>query len=44
MKTQYVITEMTADKLESSKALQLVWDVFEEFEAYQHSAEGVKEF
>ena len=42
--SKYVITEITADTLKNSNALQLVWDVFEEFEAYQYSAEGVREF
>ena len=40
----YSITEITADTLKSSNVLQLVWRVFEEFEAYQHSPEGVREF
>ena len=40
----YLITEITADTLESSNVLQLVQDVFEEFEAYQYSDEGVREF
>ena len=44
MNVQYVITEITANTLKSSKTLQLVWSVFEEFEAYQYSAEGVREF
>jgi len=44
MNNQYLITEITADTLKSSNALQLVWDVFEEFEAHQYSAEGVREF
>jgi len=39
-----VISEITADTLKSSNVLQLVWNVFEEFEAYQYSAEGVREF
>jgi len=41
---QYTITEITANTLKSSNVLQLVWSVFEEFEAYQHSAEGIREF
>ena len=41
---QYVIAEITADTLKSSNVLQLVWDVFEEFVAYQCSADGVSEF
>jgi ribosomal protein S18 acetylase RimI-like enzyme len=40
----YEITEITADTLKISKALQLVWNVFEEFVAYQYCAEGVREF
>ena len=44
MKIQPEITEITADTLESSKVLQLVWNVFEEFEAYQYSEKGVREF
>ncbi|MCL2073198.1 MAG: GNAT family N-acetyltransferase [Marinilabiliaceae bacterium] len=40
----YSITEITTDTLKSSNVLQLIWRVFEEFEAYQHSAEGVREF
>ena len=44
MTAQYVITEITPDTLTSSKVLQLVRDVHEEFEAYQYSAEGVREF
>ena len=36
--------EITADTLKNSNALQLVWEVFEEFEAYQYTAEGVREF
>ena len=40
----YAITEITADTLKSSNVLQLIWDVFEEFEAYQYSTEGVREF
>jgi len=44
MNIQYVITEITADTLQSSNVLQLVWDVFEEFEAHQYSTEGVREF
>jgi len=41
---QYIITPITADTLKSSNVLQLAWTVFEEFEAYQHSAERVREF
>ena len=44
MKNQSEITEITADTLESSKALHLVWNVFEEFEAYQYSEKGVRVF
>ena len=44
MNAQYVITEITADTLKRSNVLKLVWSVFEEFEAYQHSAESVREF
>jgi GNAT superfamily N-acetyltransferase len=44
MNTQYEITEITADTLSESNVLQLIWDVFEEFVAYQCSAEGVREF
>jgi hypothetical protein len=33
----YTITEITAATLESSNILQLVLNVFEEFEAYQYS-------
>jgi len=44
MNIQHEITEITTDTLESSNILQLVWNVFEEFEAYQYSAKGVKEF
>jgi len=42
--TQYTITEITANTLISSNVLKLVRDVHEEFEAYQYSAEGVREF
>jgi ribosomal protein S18 acetylase RimI-like enzyme len=42
--SQYVITEITADTLESSGVLQLMWNVFEEFVAYQYSSESVREF
>ena len=42
--TQYTITEISADTLKSSNVLKLVRDVHEEFEAYQYSAEGVREF
>ncbi|MDR0437693.1 MAG: GNAT family N-acetyltransferase [Bacteroidales bacterium] len=41
---QHEIIEITADTLKSSRVLQLVWNVFEEFEAYQCSAKGVREF
>ena len=41
---QYAITEITPDTLKNSNVLQLVWNVFEEFEAYQYNAEGVREF
>ena len=44
MNAQYLISEITADTLKSSNVLQLVWSVFEEFEAYHHSTEGVREF
>ena len=44
MNVPYIITEITADTLKRSNVLQLVWSVFEEFEAYKHSAEGVREF
>ena len=44
MKKEYTITEITADTLQSSNVLQLVWNVFEEFDACQYSAEGVREF
>ena len=44
MNAQYVIAKITADTLKRSNVLQLVWCVFEEFEAYQHSAESVREF
>ena len=44
MIAQYVITEITGDMLEKSKALQLIGDVFEEFVAYRFDAEGVNEF
>jgi ribosomal protein S18 acetylase RimI-like enzyme len=40
----YAISEITVDTLKSSNVLQLVWDVFEEFEAYQYSVEGVRVF
>jgi GNAT superfamily N-acetyltransferase len=41
---QYEITTITANTLKSSGVLQLVWSVLEEFEAYQYSSEGVREF
>ena len=44
MNIQYTISEITADTLKSSNVLQLVWNVLEEFELYQYSAEGMKEF
>ena len=44
MTTKYTISEITADTLKSSNVLQLVWRAFEEFEAYQHTAEGIREF
>ena len=44
MSKQYVISEITAETLKSSRVLQLVWDVIEEFEIYQYSEEGVREF
>ena len=44
MNAFYVITEITADTLKCSNVLQLVLSVFEEFVAYQFSAEGVREF
>ena len=44
MNVPYIITEITADTLKRSNVLQLVWRVFEEFVAYQHSAESVREF
>jgi len=40
----YAITEITAETLKSSNVLQLIWNVIEEFEAYQYNAEGVREF
>jgi GNAT superfamily N-acetyltransferase len=44
MNVQYTISEITVETLKTSNVLQLVWDVFEEFVAYQFSTEGVKEF
>ena len=44
MNVHYEITEITADTLNDSNALQLVWNVFDEFVAYQYCAEGVREF
>jgi len=44
IKISYIISEITANTLQNSNVLQLVWDVFEEFEAHQYSAEGVREF
>jgi len=44
MNAQYVITEITVDTLKESNVLQLVWNVFEEYVAYQYCGEGVKEF
>jgi ribosomal protein S18 acetylase RimI-like enzyme len=41
---KYIITEIKADTLKSSNVLKLVWNVFEEFEAYQYSTEGLSEF
>ena len=41
---QYEITTITADTLESSNVLQLIRSVHEEFEAYQYSSEGLREF
>jgi GNAT superfamily N-acetyltransferase len=41
---EHVITDITSNTLKSSNVLQLVWSVFEEFVAYQFSAEGVREF
>ncbi|MDR2914917.1 MAG: GNAT family N-acetyltransferase [Tannerella sp.] len=38
------ITTITAETLKSSNVIELVWNVIEEFEAYQYSSEGVREF
>ena len=41
--SQYKISTITADTLKSSNVLQLVWSVFEEFEAYQYGSEGFED-
>lgn len=40
----YIVTQMNKDSIKKYGALDLVWQVFLEFEAPEYSDEGIQEF
>jgi len=40
----YIVTQMNIDSIKKHGALDLVWQVFLEFEAPDYSEEGIQEF